>query len=176
MFKTFPACTVAETEPDWKESFFDAALIGRPDLILYNPNDENYIIVDFKTGKAPPKKDCIDSGEDGRGIKNFQLPAYKRLAEKKAYTPVNQGVFAAINEVKISAPFDVKGESTALFEAAAEDFDRQFRRFSSEISRIYFEESCTVIYADCLSCDYQAVCRSCFTIQRDKRMGRRRHG
>jgi hypothetical protein len=173
ILKTFDSCLVKEIEPSPEWTFLSDGFIltGRPDLILYNPQIKNYIIVDFKSGAIPTKKDCVNT--DDEGIKNFQLPAYHKLAESQGLYPASTGVFISIQETKITRIFDPVDARCVKFEVVDEDFERKAKRYADEISSVIFEQSYSNKYDDCLNCDYRKICRTTFTIQGEKRMGRK---
>jgi hypothetical protein len=178
MLKKFASCTVAEVEPEpeWEMAEPDFTLAGIPDLLLYDSEADNYIIVDFKSGKPPSKSDC--TATDGDGIKHFQLPVYHKLAESKGFTPTEAGFFTGIKEATIDQRFyppseDEKKPSFAAIEA---DFAAKTRRYVSEVLSVDFEKSCNEKYGECLRCDYRRVCRTTFSVQRETRMGRKTGG
>jgi hypothetical protein len=180
MLKKFDACTVAEVEPEpeCEMAGEDITLAGRPDLLLYDHAADNYIIIDFKSGQTPSKREC--TGTEGEGITNFQLPVYHKLAENKGFTPTEAGFFIGIKETKIDqifyAPPDADDRKKPSFTTTeiVEDFDYKVGRYVSEVLNADFEKSAGEKYGVCLRCDYRRLCRSTFTVQRETRMGRKR--
>jgi hypothetical protein len=180
MLKKFDGCTVAEVEPEpeWEMPGADYVLAGRPDLLLHNEEEDDYSIIDFKSGKTPSKNECTST--EGEGVKNFQLPVYHTLAENRGFAPADAGFFIGIKDAKIDQMFyspsgDVpKDDRKPSFASVACDVEYKIQRYVREVLDADFENSCNEKYGECLSCDYRRLCRTTFTVQRETRMGRKR--
>lgn len=81
-------------------------LAGKADLILMN-NNGNLIILDFKTGKAPQKRELWPDAEGL--VSNFQIAAYIRMAENQLSASVSHAAFYSIEERKTTRVIDPEG-------------------------------------------------------------------
>jgi hypothetical protein len=178
MLEKFDSCGVAEVEPEpeWEIDGGIFALVGRPDLLLFNPVNSNYIIIDFKSGKLPSKGDCTVVDGD-RGIKNFQLPMYRKLAESAGFSPADTGFFSAIKDTKLDQFFypPAENEKKPAFADIEEDFEYKTRRYVQEVLSADIEESRNEKYGECLRCDYRRICRTTLTVQRENLKAQKRN-
>ncbi|MDR2143270.1 MAG: PD-(D/E)XK nuclease family protein [Treponema sp.] len=122
------------------------------------------LIVDYKTGKSPPQKDCVLSGGV---LKNFQMPMYIMLYEEKTSRKAGGGYFFSINknEIKeiVGALPRKKGVSREKYQETLDSLDEYSDRFREALQELDFSPE-TVPFHKCVSCLYRTVCRSVYAL------------
>jgi hypothetical protein len=179
----FSGCRVAGCEASYdleRDLYF---LDGKLDCLLedVSQKEKKYIIVDFKTKWMPKREDCDARGE--YGLRDFQLPVYITLVEENEKTKVQTALFYSIIDLKpeviIGSIQDMdlkvipkKAENIISRESEEckkilEEFNTKALRFAKEVSTGDFSVFETD-YKNCLSCEYRRVCRTVYTIKREK--------
>lgn len=192
----FHGSKVLETEA-WHESAEKThILVGKIDLVLKTSNDEIWII-DFKTGKTPNLNNCLVN-EEGE-LSDFQLSFYTRLYEKTKSVQVQGAAFSSINENRIypmigflpkteqrsSIPYSENKKvlrnlelysqnsnntnKPVDFNKTLEALDYYIQNYSKKINGNEFALDSDIPFSNCLSCEYNTVCRTSFRVSGDKR-------
>ena len=200
----FAGCRVAGSEAAYQSERDTYFLNGIVDCILELPPDfesagsplsENIsggakrgIIVDFKMNSMPDLNDCSGKGE--RGLANFQLPMYLTLAEEKEQKEIHTAAFFSIMKAQPRVLFGyirdcdkhvripkkdeeliIRGSD--LFNGIMNDFSEKARRFAGEIENgqfLVFETD----FDKCLKCEYHRICRTTYSIGRERNFISRR--
>lgn len=122
------------------------------------------LIVDYKTGKSPSQRDCVLSGGV---LKNFQMPMYILLYEKKTRRKAGGAYFFSIskNEIKeiVGALPRKKGVSREKYQETLDSLDEYAGRFREALEELDFSPE-TVPFHKCVSCLYRTVCRSAYAL------------
>ncbi|GHV92976.1 hypothetical protein AGMMS50268_34790 [Spirochaetia bacterium] len=145
------------------------------------------VIVDFKLGKTPDRKPCIGSGETG--LENFQLPCYITLAEKNNGETVEGAIFFSILLTKPTVIFGMiqdalngkktpyrekdrilrtgSNDETEPFNMIMNEFNEKAARYAQELQSGAFS---TISAGDkkCAECVYHTVCRTVYTVERER--------
>ena len=135
-------------------------------------------IVDFKTGKTPKLSNCFSYE---RGLADFQIPAYLRLAEAALAKNVRTALFFSIGDTKAQVWFGavenalsgvsnpkkpedrITGTSDIFTDIMAE-FDGKAECFAEEVSGGGF--SLAPNYSEhCYGCEYEKVCRILYKVR-----------
>jgi hypothetical protein len=176
-------------------------LNGRIDLVLNNKRETSQrlstnedfqpIIVDFKTGKMPDRKNCIvtvpkDSVTLGAELSDFQLPLYINLYEQNMGVPVNTALFFSINKAEPrviigSLRNQVTGKTMPAKDVIERDDDPD-SRYSAIMDEVndkvaqYAEALRTAVFAraskpdwqTCNGCERRFSCRTTYTVARSQ--------
>jgi hypothetical protein len=189
----FAGCKVIGSEISYQAKREDYWLLnGKIDCILESPPDaaENPspdadskakpkgIIVDFKLRTMPRQKDCKGTGE--KGLIDFQLPMYLKLAEENGGNEIHTTLFFNILEAKPQVLFGqifnaVKGTKTPknnpiqrgddFFNEIMDQFEEKTEQFAWEIKNGQF----TIFESDfdeCLKCKHHRLCRTVYRIDK----------
>jgi len=175
----FNGCYVKDCEISLKSPRESYYLNGKLDCILESP-ENNYIIIDFKTGKTPKRAACTGDGEND--LSDFQLPMYITLAQDNEDIKISAAVFYSIlehrpevitgavkddyNEVTIPKKEEDRilpdsEKYTRLFD----EFNKKTQAFADNVSAGEFTVPQTK-YVDCNGCNYNRICRTNFIINR----------
>jgi RecB family exonuclease len=149
-----------------KRSFTNGAIRFTGMIDRVSVSGQGAVIIDYKTGAAPAGKDCVLS--EGALI-NFQMPVYIKLYEETAQQKVCGAYFFSINGSRIT---QVVGTLARKGGSAREDYqetidalDGYAERFRDALARLDFSREAFPGGA-CVSCDYRAVCRTLYTLNR----------
>ena len=177
----FSGCAIKNCEKWYQLKRGAYFLNGKSDLILEAEKD-NYIIVDFKLGKPPNRKDCTGEGENG--LSDLQLPMYIMLAENNENIKITSALFFSIIHVtpeviigsvqnKISDQIYPKKEEDRIYNDSEkykqifEEFENKTRQFADEITTgnlSVFESN----YNECYNCRFNRICRRAYSIKAEK--------
>jgi hypothetical protein len=158
-------------------------LNGKIDCILEAPPDGSKtkpkgIIVDFKLRTMPRQKDCKGTGD--KGLIDFQLPMYFKLAEENGGNEIHTTLFFNILEAKPQVLFGqisnaVKGTKTPrsnpiqrgddFFYKIMDQFEEKTEQFAWEIKNgqfTIFESN----FDECLKCKHHRICRTVYRIDK----------
>jgi len=184
----FAGCVVKGCETWYqaqKDTYFLSGII---DCILCDKNG-NYIIVDFKLGAAPKRKDC--TGEGDNELCDLQLPMYVTLTEENENIKINTALFysiiKSIPEVIIGTVHDEikeidypKREQDRIirqdeaYRQIFEKFDNKVKQFANEVITGNF----TIFESDfneCYNCEFSRICRKAYTIKNEKNISLGKH-
>ena len=166
-------------------------LYGKIDCILTGNDKDGDIIIDYKTGTIPDKKDCYPNTQNI--LNNFQISFYYKLlsAQPKLYD-VQDALFYSLKKnnkdvfdkkyIISKAGKEQKDQSKKIFTAQEfEDnvlslLDLYLNDFTHSLETACFEpltsnnnERMNVkTYVHCKSCDYSDICRTTFTVAREE--------
>ncbi|MCL2185812.1 MAG: PD-(D/E)XK nuclease family protein [Treponema sp.] len=175
----FAGCRVAECEKYYQIEEKTYILKGYIDFILKDAEGK-YIIVDFKLKNVPERSEC--TGEDARGLTNFQLPAYIKLAEEKAnykvYTALFYGILNVKPSVLIGTLCDAQRQKIIPLEEDrilrdSERYKLLFGEFNKKINQFAQDVSNGELKMlpendnDCYDCAYNRICRTVYVINRE---------
>jgi len=180
-FSVFSGCRIKNTEA-WYQSIRDKYFLnGKSDCILEDKNG-NYIIIDFKLGSPPKRKDCII--DDENNLCDFQLPMYITLAEENEKIEIHTALFFSIiklipevifgtvhDEIKnINYPKKEEDRiirSSEMYNMVFSEFEDRAKQFADEIISGKFSvfEKDT---QECFKCRYNRICRRVYTIKGEK--------
>lgn len=177
----FARCAVEATEqtytappPTDNAAFY---YTGKIDLVLQTENDE-HIIIDFKTGDPPKKKICIYNPDDNTSLSDYQIALYTYLYEytqnnkNQASQPIHisKALFWSITQQKAAAVIGGgKKSSREDFELTIEQLHAQATVFAVAIHTHRLSAQNTD-FSSCLSCSYRHICRTTYVVS-----GRRRN-
>ena len=177
----FAGCAVKGCETWYyaqKDAYFLSGII---DCILCDKNG-NYIIVDFKLGATPKRKDC--TGEGDNELCDLQLPMYVTLTEENEKIEIHTALFFSIiklvpeviigtvhNEIK-EIDFPKREQDRIIRQDEAyrqifEKFDNKVKQFANEVITGNF----TIFELDfneCYICEFSRICRKAYTIKSEK--------
>lgn len=149
-------------------------LHGRLDCVLSSQDDQD-IILDFKTNSLPSKVSCLP---DEKGvINNFQMPMYVSLWENHTgHGPVSKAAFVSIQKkefVPIIGDFSntkkgLNRESSDGFDAVLEAFENRLDEYVTAMETANFEYLTQVSYRTCQFCPWKTLCRSTYTVSGEK--------
>lgn len=176
----------AKNSEEYKTS--ESFIAGKIDLVLYDCENDELIIVDYKTSKSsfPKEKYANDWEADDETITkdaDFQMPLYIKLLEyNNGKTPVKiqNTCFYSIKDKIVSGvtgTSDFKksagiSSKTALcsrekFEATMKYLDDKISEFKSKILESDFALlKDSPDFEKCSKCNYKAVCRRTFNISK----------
>ncbi|MCL2444011.1 MAG: PD-(D/E)XK nuclease family protein [Treponema sp.] len=176
----FAGCSIIGCEQYYqleKETFI---LRGSIDIILKDASGK-YIIVDYKTGDTPKRKECII--EEGNELTNFQLPVYITLAEENEEIKINTALFYSIlqadPEVIIGTIQDINTNKSypyykndhiehgkEQYNLLIDTFNKKTKKYALEIINgnfsVFPKKS-----NECMSCDNKRICRTVYVINRE---------
>jgi len=135
-----------------KDNYF---LNGRIDCILETENG-SLVIVDFKTKYKLQK-----------GVFDFQLPLYLRLAEESYQKETHSGIFFSIIDARSYNGVMRENEN---FNDIMGEFDRKTRQFAEEVSAGSFSFF-PPQREQCLDCDHNKVCRTLYQVHQGRSNG-----
>ena len=177
----FAGCAVEATEqtytappPTDNAAFY---YTGKIDLVLQTENDE-HIIIDFKTGDPPKKKICIYNPDDNTSLSDYQIALYTYLYEytqnNKNQTSqpihISKALFWSITQQKAAAVIGGgKKSSRENFEPTIEQLHAQAAVFAEALYTHRLSAQNTD-FSSCLSCSYRHICRTTYAVS-----GRRRN-
>ncbi|MDR0554671.1 MAG: PD-(D/E)XK nuclease family protein [Treponema sp.] len=157
----FAGYAVGELESPLEHTRGNVLLNGRLDRISISP-DNIPVIVDYKTGKPPSKKDstAVDSV-----IRNFQMPMYVKLYEAASGQRAEGAFFVSINQRDITAvvgsPRGKRGQSREAYQPTLDALDGYIEKFQASLESLDFAPEETSVSA-CFSCEYKTVCRTAY--------------
>jgi len=175
----FSGCGVYGTENYYSFEYDSHKINGCVDIIL--KDNDNYIIVDFKTKNMPSLADC--TAENENPITDFQLPMYITLTEEYKKIKVNTALFFSIidphpeviigsltnDNTKKTIPSKEEDRITRESERYAilfNEFNNKKNQFVKEISSGDFN-----VFPhdnnDCFNCGFNRICRSVYIISRE---------
>ena len=177
----FAGCKVKSCETWYQSQRENYYLNGKSDCILED-NNGNCIIIDFKLGSPPKRKDC--TGEGSKGLCDFQLPMYITLAEENERIEIHNALFFSIiksaPEVIIGSvrdeiyeqnypkkETDIVLKSGELYNQILKEFELKTNQFAEEITTGNFTIFETD-YNECNICSYSRICRKVYTIKAEK--------
>jgi len=159
-----------------KDSYF---LNGKLDCILEDRNGD-HVIVDFKLGEPPKRKDCTNADE----LLDLQLPMYITLAEENEEIKIKNAMFFSIikliPEVIIGHIYDEISEKNYpkkaedIISKESEEYNQLMSQFENKVKQFADEVSTgkfTVFETDineCFKCKYNRICRKVYTIKSEK--------
>lgn len=181
----FAGFKVNSVEKSCKSNFnknFDIS--GKIDCILSGNDEQGEVIIDYKTGTLPEKKNFYPNAK--QVLNDFQMPFYYKLLkeQKNSRYDVQTGLFQSLKQEKqndkkvfkktyVLVP-DSKDVKTAKeFEKDVLTLlDKYLEDFASDITNANFEPSCKTknerqkvkIYVHCKKCDYKDICRTTFAV------------
>jgi CRISPR/Cas system-associated exonuclease Cas4 (RecB family) len=162
--KYFSGYAVAELEYPLELIAGDTLFNGRLDRVSRSPEGEA-VIVDYKTGSPPSKKDSTHTEDSPLG--DFQMPMYTSLYEEKTGRVVGGAFFMSINQRDITAvigsPGRKRGHTREAYQETLDAFTMYEKRFSASVFSLDFSPK-TVEFQKCLGCDYKAVCRTTYSL------------
>jgi hypothetical protein len=175
----FAGCRVTGSEISYEAEREEYILKGIVDCILKDSSD-NYIIVDFKLKRIPARADC--TGEEEKGLVNFQLPMYVTLTEENEKVKVFTALFYSIldlrSEVLVGTVQDVI-EKKVLPKKEDERITRDSEQYSRLINEFFekteqfSQETTTGNFTvfesknkNCYDCEYLRICRTVYIINR----------
>jgi len=177
----FSGCAIKSCEKWYQLERDTYFLNGKSDCMLEADKD-NYIIVDFKLGKLPNRKDC--TGEGDNGLCDLQLPMYITLAENNEKIKITSALFFSIIHItpeviigsvndEINNQIYPKKEDERIYNTSEkykeifEEFNNKTEQFAAEITTgnfSVFESN----YNECYNCKYNRICRRAYTIKPEK--------
>jgi len=178
--KYFAGCHVVECERYYQFEEKSYILRGYIDFILKDSSNQ-YIIVDFKLKNIPERGAC--TGEDEKGLTNFQLPSYIKLVEEntkyKVYTALFYGILNANPGVLIGTLCNTETKKiipakedeqilrdSDKYKSLFDQFNKKTNQFAQDISngelKIIPEND-----NDCYDCAYNRICRTLYVINRE---------
>jgi hypothetical protein len=147
-------------------------LNGILDRVSVSPDDKP-VIIDYKTGGAPSKKESTVSLASGAAfsaasvLADFQMAMYVKLYEAKAGVRVAGAFFSSINHHDITAvigsPGRKRGHTREAYQETLDAFDGYIRQFTASLNALDFRPGETD-FATCLACDYRCVCRTTYAL------------
>ncbi|MDR2759542.1 MAG: PD-(D/E)XK nuclease family protein [Spirochaetaceae bacterium] len=169
----FSGYTVAELEYSLELAAGDILFNGRLDRVSLSPEGAP-VIIDYKTG-APPSKKGSTHTEDSP-LEDFQMPMYTSLYEEKNNCAVAGAFFISINQrdmtAVIGSPGGKKGHTREAYQETLDAFNDYVKQFSAVVTSLNFSPGKPELQR-CLGCDYQAVCRTTFSLNaRERKYGR----
>jgi hypothetical protein len=151
-------------------------LVGTLDRISVSEDDEP-VIMDYKTNKMPTKAESAVKG--GEGISNYQMAMYTCLYEETFQVPVGGGFFISIRQNEINAvigkPRGKRGFNREEFQPALDALEADIRRFAGAMETAEFSPR-PVRRETCADCGYRTICRTTYYLNsgRDNSGGRAR--
>lgn len=158
--------------PDTNLTFY-----GKIDCLLYDNSSEEFVLVDFKSSRAPDNKYYGNPPETeippDSPLPDFQMPMYLYLLENQnpPLKVENCGFFLikshSYEPVISNSDSEKKQVTRKLFEPTMQKFRECAEQFAQKIEAADFsvndaEQDFTV----CNECDFRAVCRRVFNISR----------
>jgi hypothetical protein len=166
----------------WYQSPRDTYFLnGKTDCILKDQNGK-YIIVDFKLGDPPKRKDCTGEGENS--LSDLQLPMYISLTQENEKIEIDTALFYSIikliPEVIIGQVYDEINDQdypkkekdvilrdSEVYKQIFEEFDKKVVQFANELSTGCFSVFESDYYV-CYKCKYSRICRKTTAIKTQK--------
>jgi hypothetical protein len=190
LLRYFGGFRVAGSETVYTLQEENRYLTGKVDLLLIDERDGEAgpaVIVDFKLNYLPRRADCIGKGE--RGLQNFQLPMYLSLAEAKGCPPVHGALFFRILKAEprvilgsirdglegaekpgrgaILRKETGEGEGEDRFAAILAEFREKAGQYAEEVRAGNFSVFSTG-EKQCHRCAYHRICRTLYTVERER--------
>ncbi|MCR5762604.1 MAG: PD-(D/E)XK nuclease family protein [Treponema sp.] len=173
--EAFNGCEISEVESnyDYAPEGKDYACTGRIDCLLKNPDEAEYILVDFKSTKGAIHKD-IFYVSDQVDIPDFQMPMYLYLmenAEKNRRKTVENCAFFDIKDAEV-----VPVTGSLVMKKEGIDFEPTRQRvidlidlYCKKIKSYDFSvNEQNQDFSTCQSCAYKSVCRRTFTVSKEQ--------
>ena len=176
--ENFGSWTVREVEwGNGKDVDVPPLLQGRMDLVLRSPQNEAAVIDYKNTEAALPKGDKTlkkpQTNPDGspKELDDCQMAAYVRLWESAnpgQDDKVVRASFVAIKNCKeskvISPAADARGNAVQRqdFDAALQSMERRVRSMAQSLEQKNFPLKEVKSYKDCISCNYNSICRTAY--------------
>jgi CRISPR/Cas system-associated exonuclease Cas4 (RecB family) len=164
--KYFSGYTVSGLELSLEIPRPGALLNGRLDRVSVSPEGEE-IIIDYKTGAAPSKKDSTLT-EDA-GLTDFQMPMYVRLYEEALGRNIGGAFFFSIQQHDITAvigsPGGKKGQSREDYQKTLDALETYIHSFTTALHTLDFS-SREIVFSNCAGCEYKNICRVTFSLNR----------
>lgn len=151
---------------------------GVIDRISRRPSDNELVLIDYKSGRVPAKKDCIP-GEDG-SLGDFQIPMYLFLAEHDPKSPYAGAriagawfgnLKAAKYDMIVNDPetVPVEGRSTSVpragFAHAEEACIDAAKAFAEAVRSLDFTRPEALAWSECANCDFRKICRYLYAVR-----------
>jgi len=162
----FEGCSVYGTEVHLKYEYEEKKLLldGYIDCLLQNPEDGDFILVDFKsTANAIPAIKTEEELSKNPKVKypDFQMPMYLYLLkhQEKKY-PVDKCLFFNIKDAK---PVEINLE---LFQPVMDRFEAALDDYSASLLNQAYVKEPHKDFSECNACNYRALCRKIFTVGR----------
>jgi hypothetical protein len=137
-------------------------LVGTLDRISVSEDDEP-VIVDYKTNKMPTKTES--AVKDGEGISNYQMAMYTCLYEENCQVPIGGAYFMSIRQNEINAvigkPGRKRGFDREEFQPALDALEEDIRRFAGTVEKTEFVPR-PVRREICADCGYRTMCRTAY--------------
>ncbi len=169
--EAFNSCEIAEVESHYSYEPEGKPYIceGRIDCLLKDPNEAEYILIDFKSSKAAIHKDIFYINNDVY-IPDFQMPVYLYLmenAEKSRRKTVENGAFFSIKDAEVVPVFGslIMQDAPCDFEPTKQRVLELMNEYCNKIATYDFSVNArNQDFSTCQACPYKSVCRRTFTV------------
>jgi hypothetical protein len=155
---------VMETE-QWFEAAPEGAdyyLGGKIDLTLNKTPEGDFqpVIIDFKTGAPPGKKECVKTGEGD--VTDFQLALYSMLYEANTGVPVREARFFSISGAKASFIFGP--EEGPEYAATMDEVKAKIAQYAAALREADCAAFAKPDWETCAACAHRFSCRTTYTV------------
>jgi hypothetical protein len=169
----FPRYTVADLEKSidvvCEIDSVPALLTGRLDRVSVSEDDEP-VIIDYKSNKTPSKKDSL--AQEDEGVSNYQMAMYVKLYEEKHPVKTGGAFFISIKENDITAiigkPQRKQGVLREEFQPTLDALESGIRRFAGAVTTMAVTPP-RINWNDCSACFYKKICRTTYFLNADPR-------
>jgi hypothetical protein len=164
-------------------------LLGKIDLVLSKTPETDFqpVVIDFKTGNPPARKDCV--GAESVELSDFQLPLYITLYERNAgvqpskQTAVSTALFFSINKAESrviigSLVNQVTGKTTPAkdaierddpaYTAIMDEVDAKVAQYATVLWTAMFTHAAKPDWKTCNECAHRFSCRTTYTVARSQ--------
>lgn len=178
--RIFAGCKVAGTETSCAYEIPDAKILcnGKFDCLLVD--DDEYILIDFKSSNAGIPKNLYQT-EESTELPDFQIPMYLSLLENQDnHKKVENACFFNVSDASIKYVLGerlseriknvhprakIQVQTLTEFEPTMDIFRKSLDEFSGRIRNSDFSEKTS--YETCAKCKYNPICRKTFNVSRD---------
>jgi len=142
-------------------------LKGFIDRVSLSPEGD-CLLIDYKTGGCPPRKQCIETEESP--LEDFQIPLYISLLEKQSRRQVDGAFFFSIHQHDVSVivgtlPGKRNKYSREEYQSTLDALGGYIQRFARAVQGLDFSLG-EKPFGRCLDCDYRTICRSTYSLNK----------
>lgn len=155
----------------------EIAYYGIIDRISVAQNDQNIVLIDYKSGKVPLKKAYIV--QENQSLGDYQIPLYLFLAENAPTLNIKENEikhawFGNIKETKYEMVINnsenipqgkLKTYTRENFLSAENACKEMAQQFSTAVKNHDFTRPKNLAWSECSSCDYRTICRFLYTVR-----------
>lgn len=145
---------------------------GVIDRLSVNHADGRAIILDYKTGNTVSANAYIGSSDPDFKMKDFQIPMYVLLTEKKRINSTvdhaffidlsNKEIKYVVNDKNFINHGQARAKDRGAFEPALAALQQEAAHFAEAVAARNFQKPAEVSWNNCAECPFHTVCRTTF--------------